>query len=138
MLRVVIDAGVFISALLSPTGAPAEILKHWMAGSFELIVCPHLIDEIEMVLGRPKFRSHLSEEEAGHFVAIIKTLTIPKKDPNEIPAICTDPKDDYLFALARENGASFIVSGDEQVLGVDNFPVPSVRPRDFLLRLSID
>ena len=39
-VRAVMDANVFISALLSREGAPARVLRAWQQGAFELIVFP--------------------------------------------------------------------------------------------------
>ena len=136
MFRVVIDPGVFVSALLSPAGAPAELIREWLSGSFDLIVSRHLLDELHSVLLRPKMRSYVTEEEARQFVAMIQTLTVPKPDPADPPSVCRDPKDDYLFALARENGVELLVSGDADVLDVTTARMTTIGPREFLKRIQ--
>jgi predicted nucleic acid-binding protein len=48
--------------------------------------------------------------------------------------LSSDPKDDYLLALARSSGADFLVSGDGRhllVLELSDYP-PVTSPRDFL------
>lgn len=55
MLRIVLDCNVFVSALLSPQGAPAQILDQWADGDFDLVVSPLLLAELGKVLSRPKF-----------------------------------------------------------------------------------
>jgi uncharacterized protein len=57
--RVVLDCNVFISALLSPSGSPAQVLDRWANGDFEVIVSPLLLAELERVLGRPKFAASI-------------------------------------------------------------------------------
>jgi uncharacterized protein len=59
MFRVVLDPGVLIAAVLSPKGAPAELLRHWLAGDYELVVSDKLLAELKRVLLRPKFRKYL-------------------------------------------------------------------------------
>ncbi len=66
MYRVVLDPGVLIAALLSPKGAPAQLLRGWMQGDYELVVSPKLLAELERVLLRDKFRTYLSTTEARH------------------------------------------------------------------------
>lgn len=39
-----------------------------MEGGYELVVSPKLLDELERLLLRPKFRKYLSEEEARDYV----------------------------------------------------------------------
>jgi predicted nucleic acid-binding protein len=41
MFRVVLDPGVLIAAVLSPKGAPAELLRHWLAGEGPVKVALH-------------------------------------------------------------------------------------------------
>lgn len=57
MRRVVLDANVYVSALLAPTGSPAQILEGWADGQFDVIVSPLLLAELERVLRRPKFKN---------------------------------------------------------------------------------
>jgi predicted nucleic acid-binding protein len=57
--RVVLDCNVFVSALLSSDGTPAQILERWADGAFDLIISPLLLAELERVLSRPKFRASI-------------------------------------------------------------------------------
>ena len=49
-MRAVLDVNVLIAALLSPTGAPAQIVSRWLGGEFELIVSGNLLAELERAL----------------------------------------------------------------------------------------
>lgn len=46
----------------------------------------------------------------------IRTLADLADDPTEAPSETLDPDDDYLIALARENEADVIVTGDLDLL----------------------
>ena len=46
-LRAVPDPNVIIAALLSPLGGPAQLLRAWQSGEFELI--DHLLDLAERI-----------------------------------------------------------------------------------------
>jgi predicted nucleic acid-binding protein len=41
--RLVVDPGVLVSALITPLGPPAEILRAIADGRVTLVVCPHLL-----------------------------------------------------------------------------------------------
>jgi predicted nucleic acid-binding protein len=41
-LRAVLDPNVLVSAAISPTGPPREIVTAWVEGRFELIASPAL------------------------------------------------------------------------------------------------
>jgi putative PIN family toxin of toxin-antitoxin system len=135
VLRVVLDPGVLVSAVISPTGAPAEALDAWRNGEFDLIVSPALLDELEDVLLRPKFSEYAPPEKMSAYVEALAAEGVPFDDPGDPPRLTPDPDDDYLVALARAAGADLIVSGDRDLTGIADPPVPIVSPREFLDRL---
>jgi len=49
-VRAVLDPNVIISALLSPFGTPARILRAWREGAFELVASALLIAALERAL----------------------------------------------------------------------------------------
>lgn len=56
-----------------------------------------------------------------------------------VEPVSRDPKDDYLFALARASGARFLVSGDQHLHGLGGEMLTRViTPRDFLDALQHD
>lgn len=137
MPRVVIDPGVLISARLSPRGAPAELLVAWLAGDFTVIVSPALLSELEGVLARPKFRRYLSEEQAHAFVHELGAHAEVVSDPIDVPAgLTSDPKDDYLVALARAAHADMLISGDSDLVELLDPEPPVLTPRAFLATLE--
>src|SRR5436309_12850531 len=102
MLRVVLDPGVLVSAVLSDTGPPAEILDRWRDGEFDVVVSPLLLSELEGVLLRPKFHEAATEIEVAAYVDALARggVLLPDPDPEPSPAVAADPSDDYLVALA--------------------------------------
>lgn len=128
-----VDPGVLVSALISPAGAPARLLREWVAGRFELVVSPKLLAELEQVLKRPKFRRYVSEARASAYVAAIRSDALDVDDPDAIEQRLTpDPKDDYLVVLARAAGAHVLVSGDPHLTGLESPERPVVTPQAFL------
>jgi putative PIN family toxin of toxin-antitoxin system len=123
MLRVVADANVLISAALarSPNAPSVLILEAALDGRLDLVTSPQLLGEVTSVLKRPRLRKYLSTDEALRFVAGLATQTILLTDPPGPPAaVCRDPDDDYLVALATARHADAIVSGDPDLHAIDN------------------
>ena len=52
-------------------------------------------------------------------------------DPTEVDHLLRDETDDYLVALARENGAEYIITGDRDLLFWSPQLLPVVSPADF-------
>lgn len=133
-MRAVVDPNVLISAVLSQRGAPADLLRRWSAGDFELVVSPRLLAELRRALGYRKLRTRVSEVESAAFIALLERAAIPGDDPRSPAALCHDPDDDYLIALAQSSRA-VLVSGDRHLLELANrFPIRS--PRAFIDQLD--
>jgi putative PIN family toxin of toxin-antitoxin system len=134
-MRAVLDANVLISAVLSPQGAPARLLRAWRGGAFELLVSPLLLAEVRRALGYPKLERLVPPADADAFVAWLGSAATVVGDPaGEPPARSSDPADDYLIALAASQRA-VIVSGDVHLTALaDRIPVR--RPADFLAEVE--
>ena len=104
MIRVVIDANVLVSAALArdPAAPSVRAFDAPLDGRIEAVGCPALLGEVAAVLGRERLRRYLSIEEARRFVADLASVMTLVADPSPpYPAVCRDPGDDYLVALAR-------------------------------------
>lgn len=141
MLRVVADANVLVSAALarSPQAPSVLTLDAALDGRIELVTSPLLLQEIAMVLVRPRLRKYLSTNEGTRFLADLAAQTILLADPPDPhPAVCRDPRDDYLVALATARGAEAIVTGDLDLLAInpDQLSFEVLTPRQLTDRLS--
>ena len=130
MIRAVLDPGVLIAGALSGTGAPAKLLRWLEMGAFDLIVCPHLLEELRCVFTYRKIRKRIAGAEAAGFLEILELIAVHVSDPTDVPPACRDPNDDYLFALAGEH-ADVLVSGDRDVLGATDPLVRVLSPAGF-------
>lgn len=126
--RIVIDPGVLISALISPAGAPARLLEAWDAGWFDVIVSERLLGELARVLSREKFRRYVSLRRVDRYVAGLRAEGVFVDDPDTVPRLTPDPKDDYLFGLASAAGGEVIVSSDKHLTALPGV----MTPREFL------
>ena len=134
--RAVFDSGVLIAGLISANGAPRALLRRWLQGSFELVVSPALLTELERVLLRPKFRSYATESEAHAYVSLVRRLATIVDDPPLVTGLTPDPGDDYLVVLARASGVQTLVSGDRHLYELEAARPPVLQPRAFLEELD--
>lgn len=131
-MRCVLDTNVFVAALLSRSGAPAEVVRLWLEGAFEVVVSPLLFAELRRVLAYPKIRSRVSEAEAEAeaFLALVTEGATIVDDPVHPPSLRTaDPKDEFVVAIAEEARA-VIVSGDQHLLEMAG-RLPVLSPEGF-------
>lgn len=134
MRRVVLDPGVLVSALITPTGTAAKLLAEARAGGLELVVSPLLLDELEEVLAREKFRRYVDLDAVRDYLELLRREAISAPDPQGPPPLrSTDPDDDYLIALAHSQNAT-LVSGDRHLLDLAG-GAPILSPADLLLAI---
>lgn len=124
-----LDATTLASGIagLAYRGPTARLVKQLLAGTFEAVPCPTLIDELRRALGKPYFAGQVSA--ALEVLTAISVLCTDPTDPSRVPR---DPNDDYLLALAASAGAQAIVTGDWARLSIPAF----TRRRSPLVRLS--
>lgn len=130
-MRVVIDPNVLVSAAISSAGQPRAIVNAWTEERFELIASPAVIEELRDVLHRPKLRRWISLDLADAFVDGLAEDATIVADPPALPGVSRDPDDDYLVALARATGVDYLVSGDRDLLDLEDPDPPVLSPRQF-------
>jgi uncharacterized protein len=136
MLSCVVDPGVLIAARLSGKGAPSELIRRWLTGEIEVVVSPQLLDELQDMLSREKFRRWLTEEESAAYVQFLRLHARLVPDPVAEHGHSRDPDDDYLVTLARSVRASALISGDSDLTGI-TAPSPKVlTPRELIEALD--
>lgn len=99
-LRAVPDVNVLVSAVRSPGGQCGRLLEDATGGRWRPVVSLRLIEELEEVLARPKFKDVLGQETIDRFLADLLSISEWAEDPEAASAPATrDPDDEYLLAL---------------------------------------
>jgi len=135
-VRVVLDPGVVVSALIAPKGAPGQLLDRLLEDRFDIVVSQRLLDELTGVLLRAKFRRYASPAEVHQLVAELSAIAIMADDPPDPPSVTRDPGDDYLVALAVGAGADALVSGDRDLTDLTGAGVTVLTPRGLIDHLD--
>lgn len=116
-MRIVLDTNTLISGVISPNGAPRQLLNAAKAQIFELCSSPVLMAELLDVLSREKFASRLTQ--AGltpiDIVRELRRLAYMSAPINVPRVIANDPDDDHVLACAVAAQANLIVSGDKHL-----------------------
>lgn len=114
-MRVALDTNVLLSALISPHGAPDVIYRAWRAARFELLTSTAQLDEIRRVSRYPKLKTILPAHRVGAMVNNMQRAIVLEHLP-ALPAgtEVADPNDAFLFAMALEGHADYLVTGDRR------------------------
>lgn len=139
MLRVVLDANVFVSAYIQPEGTPGQIIQAFLRdGAFELILTDAIIVEVLEALSYPKVRkASRSKVDPRLWFEDLVLVSHVVVDDDELRRVSEDPDDDKYLAGAVEGRAGFIVTGDVDLLRLhEHEGILIVTPRAFLDRLN--
>lgn len=119
-MRVLLDANILISYLLTPTrGGPiTQIVTRGLLGEFVLLLPDALIEELKRKASEKKYRAdRITPGELGRFLDVLVSCSEMIAAIEEaIPAVTRDRKDDYLLACALVGQADYLVTGDEDLL----------------------
>ena len=137
MLRVLLDANVYISYMLAPDapGTIQQLMSAALEGQYVLLLPRELLREMSEALARKGSLSRRTnpderQELISRFSEIAEKIETLRE---EIPNVTRDRKDDYLLAYAVVAQADYLVTGDMDLLVLDPVgPVRIVRPADFL------
>ena len=134
MLRAVLDANVFVSAYVRPEGPPGQIVERLLKdAAFEVVLSAAIVDEVLEALAYPKIlkRARTKVEPDLWFEDVVVLAEFVTD--HEIGSVSRDPDDDKYIAAAIEGRASFVVSGDPDLLDIkEHSGVRIVNPRAFL------
>lgn len=140
MLRAVLDANVYVSAVLRPEGPPGRIIEVFLRdAAFEVVLSPAIVDEVLRALAYPKVRRLIRGTVAPELwfedVLVLADLVT---GAGNLSGVCADPDDDKYLAAALEGRAAFVVTGDLRFLALaEHEGVRVVSPRAFLDLLAL-
>lgn len=140
-MRALLDANLFVSYLLAPEreSPSAQIIRAALLGKFTLLLPEALLDElVHAVERKPYLRQRIRPEEMAQLADILKGVAeVIPRITEPIPAVTRDPKDDYLIAYALVGEADYLVTGDKDLLVLEQVEgLRIVTPRAFLAVLA--
>lgn len=126
-MRVVLDTNIFVSGIFW-NGPPSEVLHLWANRKFDLTVSEKIINEYFRVLSSLDKDSGLASQ---WLLFVLKNAHIvPSRN---LIQKSRDASDDIFLNCAVVGNASYIVSGDNDLLSLKKIQgIPILSPRMFL------
>jgi len=112
-MRVVIDTGILIAALITKDTPPDRIYQAWRKRRFELVTSEWQLEEFCRVSRYPKLRKYLQPIEAGNLVNGLRHQAQLLDDLPDVE-LSADPDDNPLLAMAIAGEVDYLVSGDKR------------------------
>jgi len=138
---IVLDTNVIISAVLSPSGPPAEIISHWEASLFEVVTSPPLLVELERALEYPRVKKYLktSPDEIDLLVKRLRQVATVVQPQHHLEVVEEDPADNRVLECAVTGEASYIVTGNDHLLKIQKYEeIAILKPAEFLVLLRLE
>ncbi len=136
MLRAVLDANVYVSAIIQPAGTPGRLIERFLReANFELVLTPAIVDEVLRALGYGKVRKLLRGTDAQLWFEDIVVLAdvVADRQLSGVRDDADDADDDKYLAATLEGRASHVVTGDRRFLNLgEHAGVEIITPRAFL------
>lgn len=120
--KVVVDTNILISSLIKPSDQFQALFDLVEKNKVILAFSWHTLEEFLITLARPKIRKLTKME--GKEIAVFTDLLISKAlfvEPYDKIKICRDPFDNKFIETAAVAKASYIVTGDKDLLEIKEY-----------------
>jgi len=117
MKKIIIGTNWWVSFIISKKsdGLPAFFFE-------DIFFCfsPDLTDEIKNTLQYTRIAKRINQRNLEAYNFFEKNVAM-FFSPAETITICRDPKDNFLLALAKDAGADYLITRDEDLLTIKQF-----------------
>ena len=114
-MRVVLDTGILIAALITADTSPDQVYQAWRKKRFTLVTSVWQLGEFRRASRYERVKKFLKPTEAGNLVNGLKHHATVLK---ELPGVdlSQDPQDNPVLAMAITGEAEYLVTGDRRGL----------------------
>ncbi len=127
-MRIVVDTNVLISGLFFGD-YPCKILKAIVENRMVACVTPEIVDEYEEIVQEmfDRKQGHINHELLNPLLEKFEVL-----QPLTFVKISRDPDDDKFLGCAKDAKALYVISGDKDLLSLENYEdIKIVTAKDF-------
>jgi putative PIN family toxin of toxin-antitoxin system len=130
--QVVLDTNVLISFALSPTAVSAQAVERALA-IFDILSSPATLTEFVTRLMRSKFDRYVTlEQRRALLLKVIQRSTLIQTTHQV--TVCRDPDDNKFLELAASGQARYLITGDNDLLILQEYGCTAiVTPARFLV-----
>lgn len=122
-MRIVLDANIFVSSLLSTKGNPKYIVSAWQQGTFDLLISIPILSEIGRVLRYPRIAKRHGQDEAAiqRFLKLLENEAILVEPGEVLRVVKEDESDNRYLECAVAGKAHYLISGDNHLLEIGEY-----------------
>ena len=117
-MKIVLDANIFLSSLFWG-GNPRIVLERAIRKLDELFITDEILDEIEAVIGRPKF--HAGKNEIEYYIKSIEEIANKIVVKKRIKNVSRDKTDNKYIECGIAGNVDYIITGDIHLLEIKQY-----------------
>lgn len=132
MLRIVLDTNVLVSATIH-NGKPRKLLQAGIKGKYRILSSREILNEFSEVLQRPQFK--MTRDDVIRIVSALIDTVENIHVTSDVRAVNSDPDDNVIVNTALDGNADYIVSGDPDLLDLEEFDGIEIVPVSRMLEI---
>jgi putative PIN family toxin of toxin-antitoxin system len=130
-LKVVVDTNWWVSFAMNPL--KSQLASLLLDDTIDFIGSLELQEELFSVIDRPELSRFFKGNAINELHEIFSKAVSVKSVSSEV-TVCRDPKDNFLLALCKDAHADFLITGDKDLLALQQFEQTTILSMsDFLL-----
>ena len=117
-LKLIIDTNLWVSFIISNK---QSLLDTFLFNEeARLLFSTELITEIQETIKKPRLKKYFATNALDEMLLAFEPF-IDLIQVESIITVCRDPKDNFLFALAKDGKADYLLTGDKDLLVLTKF-----------------
>ena len=134
---VVLDANIFVSFLLAPSGSIGNLLQLWQNRILQVYITREIYEEVARVTKYSKITSRIPPETRLMLLRLLLHATFKTPQVPALNVIEVDPSDNKYLECALAASARWIITGDKHLLQLKKYQgIHIITPRQFLQQLK--
>lgn len=117
-LKLIIDTNLWVSFIISNKQSLLD--PFLFTEEARLLFSTELFTEIQQTITKPRIKKYFGTNALEEMLLTFEPF-IDLIEVKSIVTICRDPKDNFLFALAKDGKADYILTGDKDLLVLKKF-----------------
>lgn len=117
-INIIIDTNLWVSFIISNKLNLLDSLI--FLGEIKILFSLELINEIKSTISKPKLKKYFVNNALEEILLKFEPFT-ELVDVKSNIKICRDAKDNFLLALAQDGNASFLLTGDKDLLDLKKY-----------------
>jgi hypothetical protein len=133
-IRIILDTNIWISFLI--TKSMKGIDKLIFNDKAVLLFSNESLTEFIDVISREKLKPYFTKDDIASLIDLIEEYGEIIEVTSKVD-VCRDNEDNFLLSLAKDGKADYLITGDKDLLVLDNFSKTKItKLTDFLEEIS--